>query len=334
MMRAVRFKSYGAADVLALEDIPAPTPGPRDVLVEVHAAAVNPVDCKIRGGSHRAIIRPMLPVVPGMDLAGVVRSVGSRVTRVRVGDEVFASPNHHRMGSYAELAIVDERELALKPRSVSHQQAASLPLVALTAWDALVTRGKIGPGSRVLIQAGDGGVGTAAIQIAKHFGAEVLTTCSSANAEAVRELGADVVIDYHTSSYEDAARGCDLIVDSLGPVHWRRELATVKRGGRIVGLATGLPAATARFGPVLGAAVALAQIARFVVRARLAKNVRFVPMSRTPDGDTLARIAELVDGGAIRPVIDSVLPLERAGDAHRRVESGHCRGKVVLAIAG
>ncbi len=333
MMKAVRFRQYGTADVLELEDIPEPTPGPRDVLVEVHAAAVNPVDCKIRGGSHRAIIRPKLPVVPGMDLSGVVRAVGARVTAVSVGDEVFASPNHHRMGSYAELAIVDERELARKPRSLSHEQAASLPLVALTAWDAL-TRADVGAGSRVLIQAGAGGVGTVAIQIAKHFGAEVLTTCSPSNAAQVRELGADVVIDYHTQSYEDAARGCDFIVDSLGPAHWRRELATVKRGGRIIGLTTGLPAATARFGPLLGAAVALTQIVGFKVRAQLAKNVRFVPMSRAPSGGNLARISELVDRGVIRPVIDSVLPLERAGDAHRRVESGHCRGKVVLTIAG
>jgi NADPH:quinone reductase-like Zn-dependent oxidoreductase len=269
-----------------------------------------------------------------MDLSGVVRAVSAGVTRVRVGDEVFASPNHHRMGSYAELAVVDERELAPKPQSLSHEQAASLPLVALTAWDALVTRGKIAAGSRVLIQAGAGGVGTVAIQIAKHFGAEVLTTCSADNAALVRELGADVVIDYHSSSYQDAAQGCDVIVDSLGPAHWRQELATVRRGGRIIGLTTGLPAATARFGPILGAAVALTQLAGFALRARLAKNVRFIPMSRAPSGDNLARIAELVDRGALRPVIDSVFSLDRAGDAHRRVEAGHCHGKVVLAIAG
>ena len=229
--------------------------------------------------------------------------------------------------------MVSESELARKPASLTHEQAASLPLVALTAWDALVTRGHLRQGERVLIQAGAGGVGSVAIQIAKHFGAEVLATCSRGNVERVRELGADVIIDYGAERYEDVARGAEMIVDSLGPAHWRRELTTVQRGGRIIGLTTGLPEAAKRFGPALGMAYALTQIASFVIRARLSKNVRFVPMSRAPSGETLTRIAELVEAGALRPVIDSVLPLEQAAEAHRRVEGGHCHGKVVLAVA-
>jgi NADPH:quinone reductase-like Zn-dependent oxidoreductase len=330
-MRAIRFERYGGPDVLELGRAPVPVPGRRDVLVEVRAAAVNPVDCKFRAGTHRAVIRKTLPVTPGMDLSGVVRAVGAGVTDFRVGDAVFASPHHRRMGAYAELALVAERELAHKPERLDHVEAASLPLAALTAWDALVRHGRVQPGERVLIQAGAGGVGSIAIQLAKHLGAEVSTTASAANHELVRSLGADLAIDHHRERYEVAARGSDLVIDSLGPQHWRRALECVRPGGRIVALTTGLPDAVARRGPWLGLALAAAEIVLFTLRARVTRGVRFVAMAREPNGATLAKIARLVDTGAIRPVLDSVLPLSEAAEAHRRVETGRSRGKVVLS---
>jgi NADPH:quinone reductase-like Zn-dependent oxidoreductase len=331
-MRAAQLTDYGEPERLTLREVAAPTPGPSDVLVAVHAAAVNPVDCKIRQGSHRAILRPKLPVTLGMDVSGVVTAVGSAVTKFSVGDEVFASPNHRLMGGYAELAAIPERELARKPSRISHQEAAALPLVALTAWDALVRHGKLSADERVLIQAGAGGVGSIAIQLAKHLGAEVLTTCSSANTELVKSLGADVAIDYTSERYEEHARGSDLVVDTLGPEHLRREVATVRRGGRIMALTTGLPEAAERHGPWGGAIRAVVQLASIVIRARL-RGVRVRPLARVSDGENLSRIAELVDAGAIRPLIDSVFDLDDVAAAHRRVDSGRCRGKVVLQVA-
>ena len=332
-MRAVELARYGEASELRLARVPPPEPKPRQLLVRVHAAAVNPVDCKIRKGTHRAVIRPALPVTLGMDLSGVVERVGRDVTRFAVGDEVFASPNHRTMGSYAELAVVDEAELAPKPQNLTHQQAASLPLVALTAWDALIRHGRVQRGERVLVQAGAGGVGTIAIQLAKWLGAEVLATCSAPNAELVSSLGADEVIDYRSERYEERARGVDAIVESLGPEHLLRALHTVRRGGRILALTTGLPEAVDRFGPWLGVLSASTRLAGFVIRARLSRNVRVRPLSRKPCGQTLAEIGTLVENGQLRPVIDSVFSLEDAAAAHRRVESGRSRGKVVLAVA-
>jgi alcohol dehydrogenase len=185
----------------------------------------------------------------------------------------------------------------------------------------------------VLVQAGAGGVGTIAVQLAKSLGAEVFATCSTPNVEFVKSLGADVVIDYRNERYEERARGVDAVVDSLGAEHLPRALGTVRRGGRILALTTGLPEAAERFGPYLGLVVASFSLGRFVLSARLTKNVRVRPLSRKPCGKTLAKITELVDAGTLRPVIDSVLPVEDAAEAHRRVETGRCRGKVVLSVA-
>ena len=332
-MRAVQLARYGEPAVLGVREVAPPEPGPSEVLVRVHAAAVNPVDCKIRTGAHRAVIRLALPATLGMDLSGVVVAVGRDVTRFDVGDEVFGSPHHRSMGSYAELAAVEQAELAKKPRTLSHEQAASLPLVALTAWDALVRHGRLAPGERVLIQAGAGGVGSTAIQLAKSLGCEVLATSSARNLELLESLGADVAIDYARERYEDRACGVDAVVDSLGGEHLPRALRTVRRGGRILALTTGLPEAAEQHGPWLGLLVAAAKLGGFVARARITKNVRVRPLARKPCGETLAKIGELVDAGTIRPLIDGVLPLDEAAEAHRRVESGRCRGKIVLAVA-
>lgn len=331
-MRAVLLDRYGPPEVLRLGDAAAPRVGDDDVLVDVHASSVNPVDTKIRAGSQRAVIAVRLPAVLGMDVSGVVSAVGARVRRFRVGDTVFASPSHRRMGTWAEQVAVREAEVAHAPRSIDHAGAASLPLVALTAWDALVRHGRLAPGQRVLVQAGAGGVGSIAVQLARHLGAEVLATCSARNAELVRSLGAHRAIDHATERYEEVARDVDLVVDCLGGEHLLRALRAVRRGGRIVGLTTGLPEAAKRLGPWLGAASVFARLAAFFVRALATKQVRFAPIARRPDGEALARIAALVDDGVIRPVVERALPLEDAAEANRLVETGRTRGKIVLLV--
>lgn len=333
-MRAVRLVGYGDPSLLRIDhDAPDPAVGPNDLLVAVRAAAVNPIDAKIRAGAQRAIIRPPFPAVLGMDVAGDVVAVGSAVRGFAVGDAVFASPSHRRMGGYAELAAVDAREAAKKPERLSYVEAASLPLAALTAWDALVRHGHLAEGQRVLVQAGAGGVGSLAIQIAKHLGAEVYATSSKRNLELLRELGADHPIDYDAADYAEVARGCDLVVDSLGMDHCRRALATVRRGGRIVALTTGLPEAVARNGPWLGLAVVGVGLAVFTARAKLTRNVTFRPIARKCDGAVLAQLGALVDQGALKPLVEAVLPLAEAAEAHRRIEGGRTRGKLVLSMA-
>ena len=332
-MRAVTISSYGAPSVLLAATADKPRPAPDEVLIAVRAAAVNPVDAKIRAGSQRAVIHLEFPAILGMDLAGDVIAVGKHVRDFAVGDKVYGSPNHRRMGSYAEFAAVKASELAKMPTTSSYVEAASLPLAVLTAWDSLVRHGKIKKGMRVLIQAGAGGVGSLAIQLAKHFGATVYATSSARNLDLLRDLGTDVPIDYAKEKYDEVAKDCDLVVDSLGPEHFERTLAMVKQGGTIIGLTAGIPEAVDKHGVVFGMIAALWTLASFLVRARLTKGVRFLPITRKADGSVLARIARLVDDGELRAIIDTVLPLEEAAKAHQLSEGGRTRGKIVLDMS-
>jgi len=331
-MRAARIHRYGDASELVVEEAPPPACGPDDVRVAVHATSVNPVDAKIRKGGQRAVIRPRFPATLGMDLSGVVTEVGARVSGVTVGDEVFASPSHRRMGCYAEEVVVRADEVAPKPRRLSHEEAASLPLVGLTAWDVLVSSLRVAPGQRLLITAGSGGVGTIAIQLAKHLGAdEVLATCSAGNAALVRSLGADVAIDYRAQRFEEVARGVDAVLEAVGGDDIERALATVRRGGRVAIITAGLPDFTARLGPALGLVRMALRLVSLRTRAALAgRSLRLV--TRTPSGANLRKLGELVDAGAIRPVIDRVFPLDEIAEAHRYLETGRARGKVVIAV--
>lgn len=330
-MRAARIHRYGDASELVVEEAPSPVCGPDDVRVEVRATSVNPVDAKIRKGGQRAVIRLRFPSILGMDLSGVVTEVGARVQGIAVGDEVFATPSHRRMGCYAEEVVVRADEIAPKPKRLSHEEAASLPLVGLTAWDVLVSSLRVTRGQRVLITAGSGGVGTVAIQLAKHLGAEVLTTCSATNAALVRSLGADLVIDYRTQRFEEVARGVDAVLEAVGGADIERALATVRRGGRVAIITAGLPDFTARLGPALGLARMGLRLASLMSRAALSgRSLRLV--TRAPSGANLRRLGELVDAGAIRPVIDRVFPLDKISEAHRYLETGRARGKVVIAV--
>lgn len=331
-MRAVRIHEYGGPEVLRLEDVPLPTMRPRDLLIEVHASSVNPVDWKIRSGSQRGAIRLQLPWVLGMDLSGVVLRVGEEVTRFRPGDEVWSTPTHKRAGTYAELCAIDEAQVALKPTNLSHVEAASVPLVGLTAWDCLVDAARVRAGQKVLVQAGAGGVGTIAIQLAKHLGAYVAATCSARNADFVRDLGADRVVDYKAERFDEVLSGYDVVVESLGGEYQKRALAVLRRGGHLASINGGLPEATEKYGPNLGVAMVGLQMLGAKLGSRLRRNVKTSIVVRRPDGDNLARLTTLFEQGAIRPVVGEIFALDRIADAHRASEAGHARGKIVVAV--
>jgi NADPH:quinone reductase-like Zn-dependent oxidoreductase len=330
--RAVRLHAYGPPENLVVEEVGDLAPErPDDVLVEVRAASVNPIDWKIRAGSQRAAVRIAFPATLGLDVSGVVRQVGAAVTGLSPGDEVFGCPDHRRPGSYADRVVVSASGLALKPRSIGHLEAATLPLVGLTAWQCLLPRLAERPGQRVLVLAGSGGVGTFAIQLAKAHGAHVITTCSARNEDLVRDLGADEVIDYTRDRWWEVVRDADVVVDSLGGEDRERALAVVRRGGRVANITSGLPANTKRYGPALGLIVTGLAAAWFQLRGRW-RGVDAATVIKRNDAAQLAAIADLVDAGRIRPVVDRVFALEDLPEAHAYGETGRIRGKVAIAV--
>lgn len=330
-MRAMQLVAYGQP--LREHTVPTPAPGPRDVLIEIHAASVNPVDTKIASGTHRAVLRYRLPWTLGLDVSGVVAAVGPEVTRFAPGDEVFAVLDHRRPGSFAEYTLADEAILARKPAALDHHQAAALPLVAMTAWQALVDHGRLTRGTHLLVQAGSGGVGTVALQLARHLGAATIaTTCSAANADLVQSLGATHVIDYRTTRYQDVLRDLDLVLDALGGDDRWQALSVLRRGGRHVSIVTDMPQLVERRGPYLGALQALGRVARFTAAARLRHGIRAHTVVMRPDGERLAALAQLAADGALQPVIDSVVPLADLETAFARSRSHRARGKLILAV--
>ncbi|MGE0787347.1 MAG: NADP-dependent oxidoreductase [Sandaracinaceae bacterium] len=332
-MRAARLHAYGAPDVLRVDDgLPSPTPGARDVLVRVRASSVNPVDLKIRSGGQRAVIRYRLPVIIGLDFAGEVEAVGAAVTRFAVGDRVYGSPTHRRPGCYAEQVCVDELTCARMPTDLTFEEAASIPLVGLTAWDALVVRGRITSGQKILIHAGAGGVGTFAIQLAKSLGAYVATTASAKNHELVRSLGADEAIDYREERFEDRVKDYDLVLDAMGGEVRERSFTVLKKGGRLLTMVSGLPEETKARGPALGLLSAVGKIIALDLRARFEHRVSVHQVLRESSGSLLDAITARIEAGAIRPVIDRTYPLDEIADAHAYMEDGHARGKVVITI--
>jgi alcohol dehydrogenase len=322
---------YGGPEVLSLRDMPEPEPGPLDLLVDVRAASVNPVDFKIRGGGVKALIKDRFPLVLGGDLSGVVLRVGSGVTRFAPGDHVFARMRKDRIGGFGERALVDEIYAAKKPTNLTHAEAASIPLVGLTAWQALVDIGKVTRGDRVLIHAGAGGVGTFAIQLAKHLGAVVVTTASAKNKDLVSRLGASEVVDYKSQRFEDAVRPCRVVFDTQGGETLERSFVVVERGGVVVTVG-GRP--DAKFGKAWGMNPLLVFALRILMRkvGRLAreKDAHFEYLFMQPDGAALAEIATLLEKGTIVPVLDRTFPFADTLAAIALVESGRAVGKVVV----
>ena len=330
-MRAYVVAEYKGA--MQSREVAAPTVGDRDVLVEIHAAGVNLLDAKIRDGEFKLVLPYKAPFILGHDLAGVVTSVGSQVTRFSVGDEVYGRARDGRVGTFAERIAVHEDDLASTPSTISMAEAASVPLVALTAWQALVERADVRPGQKVLVHAGSGGVGTIAIQLAKHLGAHVATTAGTANVTWVQRLGADVVVDYRRDDFETILRDYDVVLDSLGGETLEKSFRVLKPGGLAIGIAGPPDLAFAReinAHPIVRLATMLLS-ARTKLRARR-RHVRYAFLFMRASGEQLRAIAALVDAGAIRPVVDRVFPFGFTKEAMAYVASGRAKGKVVVTM--
>ena len=332
-MKAFIIDRYGKADVLRASEMPEPVLRDDDVLVQIHAAGVNPLDVKIRDGEFKLLLPYKLPLILGNDLAGVVVRVGSRVRRFSVGDEVYARPDDDRIGTFAEFIAIKEDSLALKPKTLTMEEAAAMPLVALTAWQALVERGRLKKGQKVLIHAGTGGVGTAAIQLAKHLGAKVATTASAANADMLKKLGADIVIDYKKDDFSLLLRDYDLVLDSQGGVTQKKSVGVLKPGGKVIGIA-GPPDPDFAKARGVNAVVGLVmRMLSYGIRSKAkAAGVSYSFLYMRASGEQLRQIAELIDAGAIRPVVDRVFPFEQAREALAYVETGRSKGKVVIKV--
>lgn len=332
-MKAFVVDKYKKKGALRLANLPEPELQDNDVLVRIGATAVNLLDSKVRDGEFKLILPYRPPFVLGHDVAGTVVRTGPRVRRFKVGDEVYARPRDHRVGTFAEFIAIDEADVALKPNNLSMTEAASVPLVGLTAWQALVELGKVKPGQKVFIQAGSGGVGTFAIQLAKHLGATVATTTSAGNAEFARSLGADVVVDYKSQDFEKVLSGYDLVLNSQDPKTLEKSLAVLKPGGRLISI-SGPP--DPAFAKELGLNLFLKLVFRLLSRGvrkrakRLGIGYSFLFMRA--EGRQLGEIARLIEQGVIRPVVDKVFPFEKTGDALAYVETGRANGKVVIAV--
>ena len=310
-----------------------PTVGDRDVLVDINAAGVNMLDAKIRDGEFKLILPYKAPFVLGHDLAGVVTRVGRAVTRFAVGDEVYARPRDGHIGTFAHRIAVHEDDLATKPATLSMAEAASVPLVALTAWQALVERANLRPGQKVLIHAGSGGVGTYAIQLAKHLGATVATTTGTSNVEWVRGLGADVVIDYRKQDFETVVHDYDVVLDSQGGDTLAKSLRVLKPGGIAIGIA-GPPDPDFARRQGLRFPLRLV-IALLSLKTRLAarrRGVRYSFLFMRASGAQLDEITKLIDSGGLRPIVDQTYPFDEAPQALAHVEGGRTKGKVIITM--
>ncbi|API54921.1 NADPH:quinone oxidoreductase [Rhizobium leguminosarum] len=326
-----KYKKKGA---LRLANLPEPELQDNDVLVRIQATAVNLLDSKVRDGEFKLILPYRPPFVLGHDVAGTVVKAGSMVRRFKVGDQVYARPRDHRVGTFAEFIAVDEADVALKPNNLSMTEAASIPLVGLTAWQALVEVGKVKPGQKVFIQAGSGGVGTFAIQLAKHLGATVATTTSAGNAELARSLGADVVIDYKTQDFEKVLSGYDLVLNSQDPKTLEKSLGVLKPGGQLISISGPPdPAFAGELGLNLFVKLVLRLLSRGVRKKAKRLGIRYSFLFMRAEGQQLGQITALIESGAIRPIVDKVFPFEKTGDALAYVETGRAKGKVVITVA-
>jgi NADPH:quinone reductase-like Zn-dependent oxidoreductase len=331
-MKALAIRRYKAP--MEVMELPRPEPGPGELLVRVRAASVNPLDYKIRDGAVKVLLPFSFPLILGTDLAGDVEAIGPGVTRFMVGDAVYSRLDNDRIGAFAEYALVRESAAARKPARLDYMQAASLPLVGLTAWQTLIELARLRAGQQVLIHAGSGGVGTFAIQLAKHLGARVATTVGARNHALVQSLGADVAIDYRTTRFETVAKDQDVVLDTQGGDTLLRSFEAVKPGGVVVTIG-GRP--DGKFARAWGLSLPLVWILGFlnrkVDRRAKEKSVRFEYLFMRASGEQLEGIAALVDQGVIRPVLDRTFPLEAAAEAISYVQSGHAVGKVVIRVA-
>lgn len=333
-MKAFIVKNYGKEEKLHLTDLSEPAINENDVLVQVHSAAVNVIDLLIRNGDFKLFLPLKSPFQLGRDVAGVIVKLGSKVRNFKVGDEVYSSSGNHHVGTFAEFISIAENEIALKPKNLSMEEASSIPLVGLTAWQALVELANVQKGQKVFIQAGSGGVGTVAIQLAKHLGATVATTTSSANFNLVKSLGADIVIDYKTQDFETLLKDYDVVLHSNKDTKiLEKSLRVLRPNGQLISL-VGPP--TPEFAEQIGLPGYLKFITKllsFGIKRKAKKlNVKFTFLFMKADGKQLSQISSLIEMGKIKAVVDQVFPFEQTNDALSYVETGRSKGKVVVKI--
>jgi NADPH:quinone reductase-like Zn-dependent oxidoreductase len=332
-MKAFVINRYGKKEMGHIADVPEPKLGEEDILIQVHAASINPLDLKIRSGEFKLILPYELPLILGNDVAGTVVRTGSHVSRFKVGDEVYARPNKDRIGTFAEYIAINQSDAAIKPSNLSMQQAAAIPLAALTAWQALVDVAKVKPGQRIFIQAGSGGVGSVAIQIAKHLGAFVATTTSTSNVEWVKALGADVVIDYKTQDITAELSDYDVVLNSLGNQELIQSLKILKRGGILVSI-SGPP--TPAFADEIGLNWIVKQVIKLIsysIRKKAEqRGINYVFLFMRANGDQLSKITQLIEQGSIRPVIDRIFSFSAIADALAYAELGNAKGKTIIQM--
>ncbi len=332
-MKAFRVERYGKKQKLQLDELAEPILKENDAMVKVYAASVNQLDSKIKNGDFKLILPYKTPFTLGHDVAGVVTKVGTRVTKFKVGDEVYARPADHSIGAFAEYISINENDLALKPKDISMEEAASIPLVGLTAWQALVEKADVKKGQKVFIQAGSGGVGTFAIQLAKHLGATVATTTSTNNMAFVKSLGADIVIDYKKEDFETILKDYDVVLNSQDTQTLEKSLRILKPNGKVVSI-SGPP--DMDFAKEIGASWFVKLIIKLLSSGikkkakRLGVNFSFLFMRA--EGNQLSKITSLINAGIIRPVVDKVFPFEQTNEALAYVESGRAKGKVVIKL--
>ncbi|GAB3461551.1 NADP-dependent oxidoreductase [Massilia terrae] len=332
-MKAFTIDRYGKKEVGRIAEVPEPELRDDDVLIQIHAASVNLLDVKIRNGEFKPILPYRMPLVLGHDVAGTVVKIGPRVRRFKLGDEVYARPDDFRIGTFAEYIAVKEGSLAHKPANLSMEEAASIPLVALTAWQLLVETAKLKKGQKVFIQAGSGGVGTIAIQLAKHLGAFVATTTSTSNVEWVKALGADVVIDYKKQDFATELRDYDVVLNSLGSDELEKSLQVLKPGGHLISI-SGPP--TPEFAADQKLAWPLKQVLRLLshgIRKKAKRRgIQYTFVFMRASGSQLGEISSLIESGVIKPAVDRIFPFNSVAEALAYVETGRAKGKVVIKV--
>ena len=332
-MKALILKRYGKSDQLAFADIPRPTIKPDEMLVQVHAVGLNPIDNVIPKGTFKPILKFKLPATMGSDLAGIVVEVGSRVTRFKPGDAVFASIFDLGAGSLAEFAVVPESAAAIKPANLDFVQAASIPMVGLTSWQALKERAQLKSGQKVFISAGSGGIGTFAIQLAKYLGAKVGTTTSTANVSLVERLGADEGVDYKKQEFEKVLQGYDVVLGTIKGDVIEKSLGILNPKSIIVSLIGPLDAAFARArGMNFLMALVFGLMSAKIIRQAKKRGIEYSFLFAHPDGHQLAEIGKLLEAEHIHPVIDKVFPFNQTKEALAYLEEGRAKGKVVVKI--
>ncbi|WP_102275605.1 NADP-dependent oxidoreductase [Cytobacillus massiliigabonensis] len=331
-MKAMVIDKYGKVP-MRLAELPTPEIGEYEVLAEIHAASINPIDFKIRDGKVKLLVKYKMPLILGNDFSGVVAKVGAKVTRFKVGDEIYARPRKSKIGTFAEYIAIHEDDIALKPKNLSFEEASSIPLVGLTSYQALTDILQLQKGKKILIQAGAGGVGTFAIQLAKAMGAAVATTASEAGTNLVKSLGADEIINYKTEKFEEILENYDAVFDTLGGETLEKSFNILKDGGKIVSV-SGLP--NARFGKEYGSGffkTLLFSAASHKLTALEKKHdVQYTFLFMKPSGEQLRIIANHIEAGKIKPVIDKVFPFEDAQIAMEYAEAGRAKGKIIVKI--